>query len=840
MSIRSVCENALKGKKFFFKGNFGTGALSAAQKIIEAFCGTVSASSTLADYLVLGRDPGLEKGDLDETLAANPDLRIIQYDEFCSNILPQFEHLLEGLQSATLSPSVWNQLPQAYSEATGTSINFAGANFRTINLDRMNWFFSVIDRADFRDSSNLSSTFMPLDGVNFDNSTLSAARFSEMRGCSFRGANMDEVGIAASSTVEDSIFDCASMKRAKVSQVIAINNSFRDCNLERADLSRSKFNGANFSNANMHSVNLSGAVLKNVCLENADLSGADLSDADLSGANLTNANLSTANLACANLTGAIVTRAKFSETNLALTILHAVDTASADSLANSLNSSPVLVCGPKLIQLTDTVTQSKQIEFSFGVENSSTNRTIEFICSPSYCRVSVYRDDGAPIQNTHASLTAAMDFVVVRSGKFRLKLDTLAVKSKKSPISGKQIKQLVHDAICEAFAYDPNNDEAREKLKAAKQEREEADRRKELEAAALREKYLPLLQRGEEGVLEWNKETGTAGQTVTSTGNSPLQCSFKNSQLAMLELPGIRFLTMDFSDSNFSGSNLSNADLQHGSFNKADFSNAKLQGTVLSGAKAKDSNFSGADLTKMAAIGGDFLRANFTLAKLTNAFLCSCNLRGTDFSNADLSNCNFNESLFDETTVFPDDFILSEGLVWDGRSIDPRASARASAVLAGGPVDFQTFMQTLNREIDPDKLLKALDMMKKSKFQLFAEVSTDQLIGVVKSQSDSDLVYSCKLDSQGGYSCYTQNLKVCGGLRGSLCKHLLVLLIGTTKSGQSGTTTNLLAWISASNSRKPLADKETATATFLRFKSAEAGELDWRPTETIPEDYYMF
>jgi hypothetical protein len=28
------------------------------------------------------------------------------------------------------------------------------------------------------------------------------------------------------------------------------------------------------------------------------------------------------------------------------------------------------------------------------------------------------------------------------------------------------------------------------------------------------------------------------------------------------------------------------------------------------------------------------------------------------------------------------------------------------------------------------------------------------------------------------------------------------------------------------------------TATFLKFKGAEAGEVDWRPTETIPEDFY--
>jgi hypothetical protein len=28
------------------------------------------------------------------------------------------------------------------------------------------------------------------------------------------------------------------------------------------------------------------------------------------------------------------------------------------------------------------------------------------------------------------------------------------------------------------------------------------------------------------------------------------------------------------------------------------------------------------------------------------------------------------------------------------------------------------------------------------------------------------------------------------------------------------------------------------TEAFLQYKGAEAGEVDWRPTETIPEDFY--
>src|SRR3569832_1332748 len=109
--------------------------------------------------------------------------------------------------------------------------------------------------------------------------------------------------------------------------------------------------------------------------------------------------------------------------------------------------------------------------------------------------------------------------------------------------------------------------------------------------------------------------------------------------------------------------------------------------------------------------------------------------------------------------------------------------------------------------------------------------------GVVKSQTDADLVYACQLTKSGEFFCCTQNLNHCGGLRGALCKHLLVLAVGLTQSGQLDPSL-AHAWATASRKKKPALDKDTATATFVRYKGAEAFYFDWRPTETIPEDYY--
>jgi hypothetical protein len=64
-----------------------------------------------------------------------------------------------------------------------------------------------------------------------------------------------------------------------------------------------------------------------------------------------------------------------------------------------------------------------------------------------------------------------------------------------------------------------------------------------------------------------------------------------------------------------------------------------------------------------------------------------------------------------------------------------------------------------------------------------------------------------------------------------------VLLAGLAKAGQLDPAT-ADAWVQASRGHKPVLDKDVMSETFLHYKGAEAGEIDWRPTETIPEDYY--
>ena len=170
------------------------------------------------------------------------------------------------------------------------------------------------------------------------------------------------------------------------------------------------------------------------------------------------------------------------------------------------------------------------------------------------------------------------------------------------------------------------------------------------------------------------------------------------------------------------------------------------------------------------------------------------------------------------------------------------AAAKARAIEriakeAGAVGDFESFMKAIVVRTDADKVLKASKMLKASRFQLFNQIAADHLLGVVKSQTDPDLVYACRIDQDGHYACCTQNLNICGGLRGSVCKHLLVLIIGLVHAGELDAAT-IDGWVAKTHGVKPAIDREVMSEIFIRYKGAEAGEVDWRPTETVPEDYY--
>jgi uncharacterized protein YjbI with pentapeptide repeats len=403
------------------------------------------------------------------------------------------------------------------------------------------------------------------------------------------------------------------------------------------------------------------------------------------------------------------------------------------------------------------------------------------------------------------------------------RITAIKVKAAGGAIENKELKILALEAWCEAVQIAAPN------AKVLAQEAKLGKTAKLERQATLRTEFLADLCGGASGLSRWHSK-GKEQRELGTLEKADLQgCNLQGVNMTEMKILG---------EANFADCHLEKADFSSCALNDCRFQNAIMDSASLTAVDASGADFSGASLVEANMRYGVFRRAKFVNADLKGVDLYYADLCGADLSSSELSNANLEKTKYDENTLWPAGFLPPDGLLFVGKGKDPFLIERVKA-LAGGNVDFNAFVARLESGFDQERLKKALKMLKAESFQLFAEVKPDSMVGVVKSQTDADLVYSCRLQDSGTFACCTQSLHPCGGLRGSLCKHLLVLLIGLTKAGELDAT-DACAWVLASGGKKPFIDKDIMTSTLLRYKGAEAGEIDWRPTETMPEDYYAF
>lgn len=173
-------------------------------------------------------------------------------------------------------------------DVVASSVNLSGARFsncriarcRLAHADLREARFDNCGFADAERKTGLTVAFSDLEQAVFANCDLTLSLFDrsslfgiEMRNCNLRGAR----------------FTKADFSKSYGRKVVRSSATFRDCNLELADLSGAR---------------LSECVLSECDLRDADLTGADLEGCDLTGANLFHALLAGARLARADLRGA--------------------------------------------------------------------------------------------------------------------------------------------------------------------------------------------------------------------------------------------------------------------------------------------------------------------------------------------------------------------------------------------------------------------------------------------------------------------------------------------------------------------------------------------------------
>lgn len=305
---------------------------------------------------------------------------------------------------------------------------------------------------------------------------------------------------------------------------------------------------------------------------------------------------------------------------------------------------------------------------------------------------------------------------------------------------------------------------------------------------------------------------------------------------ANLDLNDMTLSLVEFEGARFTNSRLSKTTFAWCKLRRVSFAKCKMNAACISYTNCDSTDFSSADMREFSSIHNKYKKANFDGADLTGANFSGDDLRGAKLSGAIMDAVKFERCKYDATTSFPPSLRRFRGLEWVGKGKNPlmdvlKKNTDTKCETLGA------FVSELTTHLDQAKVKKALAMLKKETFQLYSESSAEKLSGIVKSQTDPDLVYACYLDSDGNFCCCTQNLRACGGLKGSLCKHLFVLVIGLI-SARVVNPRDALLWCLCSTLLPPQLDKDAMTQLFLKWKSADS--IDWRPTETIPEDYYVF
>lgn len=357
----------------------------------------------------------------------------------------------------------------------------------------------------------------------------------------------------------------------------------------------------------------------------------------------------------------------------------------------------------------------------------------------------------------------------------------------------------------------------------------------ESSASASREEVLKnnlwgKLVGGPKGVQKWNASPSAGAQLVDWNGSQ-----LSKSQLEGVVLNDLKFHNADFSFANLKQSVLFRSQLSGTTFTGANLLKAKLEEAILNGADFSDCNLKQSKL-KRAHMRG----AGFRGADLRRGDLSWSDLRGADLSSAVTTDANFDQASYDETTKLPPHFAQWSRLRWMGSGPDPYQEALKVAFHGAGISSFEDFVALIKGRFETKCMNDAIKMLKKDRYQLFSHIEKTYLLGVIKSEKDPDVVYGCMLAESGEFVCGFEDLSLCDGSKhNEICKHILVLALGLARAKKLdlGTTAR---WIFAGKNPRKRGGKDPLAEVFLNYTLSDRSEIDWRPTETMPEDYYAF
>lgn len=829
-------ELKLSGKKVLLAGRFSwyredrikAVVLSEGGEIVteiadDVYCIVVGADSRGTPNAVREAEKRMKKGWA--------QIAIVDEAAFYDFLIPdraELTRLFRAGDANRLSLFLYLKAP-AYSAAREdlSGLDLRGCVYDGYQMQQLN-----LDKCLFDNSTLKGSYVHEITGASFKHAKVVCSTLNTSKECQFQGAEFQRslICIATKSDFTDCKFETASLTDGRLEESLFVRTSFKGVRFFRASFSGCDFSSsdwlcssgykATFFNCKFNKASLTDSWLLDCIFRNCDFSGCDLSNSNFALSAFENCKIDGANFTGTRMGGV---KHDFARSCGATGLQEALDEgAGVPDVGN--------------LQEVQDLNAASLSGSTYEVRARFQRESVKVLCTVG----SAFRyQTGSSVKvdfEGHASgfsdheIANAADLMPVSFARegfhllrcaligFTLEAESIEAKLSRGKVSAKDFKALAINALCRSFGMEPPS--ARELKKLESTKKAEASKEKDeliallKSGAAGRERFQELVSEKKSRVLKKIDLTG---------------CDLRSFNLASFDMRGGNFSNAGLKDSTMSGAKLCEAVFANADLDGADCQSIDASGADFSGATMCGVNFSRAQLSKARFVGANCSGVDFTGAVLN----------GADFTGANLNNVKFDNTVYNEKTILPQGIAGARGLLWGGAGIDPGKMREVLESAPSEPLDFASFLSRLENSVDKERLKKAIKMLQAERFQLFAELKPGSMIGVVKSQTDADLVYSCRLTDEGKFCCGTQNLNSCGGLRGALCKHLLVLLLGLTKAGQLDATV-ADTWARASKLQDPKMEKDIMSETFLRYKGAEAGEIDWRPTETIPEDYYAF
>jgi uncharacterized protein YjbI with pentapeptide repeats len=257
----------------------------------------------------------------------------------------------------------------------------------------------------------------------------------------------------------------------------------------------------------------------------------------------------------------------------------------------------------------------------------------------------------------------------------------------------------------------------------------------------------------------------------------------------------------------------------------------RFRGTVFVEAGLDHADLSDADLTSADLHGATLYQTNLKGALLAGANLRQADLRGAQLETAALAGADLTAAEYDRTTIFPPDFHPDRaGMLRRLVAVMPAPAEHPPPETS----DLDLLQQQIAHDLGSPEADALFVLAEHGYGVLATEVQAWRVSGVLSEPGNSDRLYCCRLTSEGNFVCGTDKLVLCGRRRRGYCGHLALLLLTLVQRGQLDPLT-ALDWLHRGYSPQPRPDRPTLAAILTRFTPTSP---DYRPTETLPEDYY--